>query len=762
MQTEKRLDRDSDPIQDYIAMLDRDASRPMPFRKLAALAKLGTLRRRLAAAVSRYPDPALERASAAAEVETRTSWWRRIATSFWGSKALMGLLLVVAQQFVLVAILILGVAYANVANRPPSPETGYLPAAARFSVVFLILFVFAFFFVTPFVSFLLLWAGRIVRSWRVSVPATVLLLLASSGATWFVFAAGGTRNPAFAPDAIHQFVESRKTAEFEAYQKWLDMNWLLKDPRFRADYESYLRTGPGRWLTNRFDTNDDAAWASPDALAYIGQFVDQEHDQVKFREWLKDYIERNRIYSRDIDVDVLVGPANQRFLSIWQAEPFLRDRDVNVRRAYYGEVFRRIRVAGLVFFGSMIAVYLLVYLFGPLLLVLGWIAAKARLAGLVTRIESVRDVYYSYPELRDLEGHPGFLGNSSEVVCRVHRGFVRAVALVTILVFGLWAVWMATRSADGRPMATQARLMNRFVMLPTSLRSAAGGPGAALNSQVPGEGSDVGPGGPGATIDTDGDGVPDEAPVPPIDDRLATLQKSFDDADYDTRKKLKALTEELLAANREIEVLRKQNAALETGQTQLEATAGMLGGRIGSSEGAAREAAGRAREAADLAQSANTRIINLGDQFETRTEALERRSESLEKRDDELQGTADAIAADLDERAKDLTARTERLGNRTTDLAERAEQIADLQRTAYLSIIGEFTRQIEALERRSESRLSRMFRKEDTREELANLRRRIQAVRGRLQASGNPDAPGFDAQLIQLQERIGPIEAKFR
>ena len=83
--------------------------------------------------------------------------------------------------------------------------------------------------------------------------------------------------------------------------------------------------------------------------------MDQEHDQAKFREWLKDYIERNRIYSRDIDVDVLVGPANQRFLSIWQAEPFLRDRDVNVRRAYYGELFNRIRIAGLVFFGVMIA-----------------------------------------------------------------------------------------------------------------------------------------------------------------------------------------------------------------------------------------------------------------------------------------------------------------------------------------------------------------------------------------------------------------------
>lgn len=762
MQTERRADRDSDPIQDYISILDRDASRPMPFRKLAATAKIGTLRRRLAASLARYPDPALERAGAAAEVETRTSWWRRIATSFWGSKTLMALLLVVAQQLSLVAILILGVAYANFATRPASPETGYLPAATRYSVVFLVLYVFAFFFVTPFVSFLLVWAGRLVRSWRVTVPATLLLLLASAGATWYVFAAGGTQNPAFAPDAIHQFVESRKTAEYEAYQKWLDMNWLLKDPKFRADYESYLRTGPGRWLTNRFDTTDAAAWASPDALAYIGQFVDQEHDQVKFREWLKDYIERNRIYSRDIDADVLVGPANQRFLSIWQAEPFLRDRDVNVRRAYYGEVFQRIRIAGLVFFGVMIVAYLAVYLFGPFLLLVGWIASKAKLNGLISRVESIRDAYYSYPELRELEGHPGFFGNASEVVTRVHRGFVRSVAIVSICVFGLWMVWMATRGgADSRPMATQARLMNRFVMIPAALRSGRSA-AAGLGSPAPANGVDVGPGGPGATIDTDGDGVPDEAPVPPVEVRLANLQNAFDDADYDTRKKLAALTGELEAANREIELLRKQSASLEASQSQLESTAGMLGGRISTSEGAARDAASRATEAADLARSANTRIINLGDTFETRTETLDRRAESLEKRTEALQGTADAIAADLDATAKDLTARTERLGDRTTDLAERAEQIADLQRTAYLSIIAEFDRQIGALERRAGSRLSRMFRGKETRIEILDLRRRIQGVRGRLQASGNPDAPAFDAQLIRLQERIGPIEAKFQ
>mgnify|MGYP006170868423 CR=1 FL=1 len=41
------------------------------------------------------------------------------------------------------------------------------------------------------------------------------------------------------------------------------MNWLLKDPKLKADYEQYLRNGPGRWLTNKFDTTDPAAYRRP-------------------------------------------------------------------------------------------------------------------------------------------------------------------------------------------------------------------------------------------------------------------------------------------------------------------------------------------------------------------------------------------------------------------------------------------------------------------------------------------------------------------
>src|SRR5262245_64337800 len=140
MQTEVSLERDTDLIQDYIEILNPRAARPSPFGKLAALAKLGALRRRLGSSARRAPDPELERAEAAAAAETTTTWGRRFATSFWGSRLLMALALVAGQQLVLVALLVVSAAYTNVTAFPASVESGYLPRATRGAVVLLVLF----------------------------------------------------------------------------------------------------------------------------------------------------------------------------------------------------------------------------------------------------------------------------------------------------------------------------------------------------------------------------------------------------------------------------------------------------------------------------------------------------------------------------------------------------------------------------------------------------------------------------------------------
>lgn len=776
MQTEPSLERDTDLIHEYLEVLDRKAARPSPFGKLAALTKMGFLRRRLQSAVLRHPDPELERAEASAIAETGGTWGRRFATSFWGNRTLMVLLLVGGQQLVLIALLVLSAAYTNLFTRPVNPENGYLPAVTRNSVIFLILFVFAFYFATPLFSVILMWGGRFFRSWRATVPALMLLMLAASAFTFLTFR--GLANPASGPDSLHQFIVTRSggaptgVKPYQAYSTWLDMNWLLKDPKFRADYEEYLRRGPGRWLTNRFDTTESAAWADPQTLVYIGEFVDQYHDQQKFREWLTDYVERNKIYSRDIerDIETLVGPANQRFLSVWQAEPYLRERDGHVRRNYFSQVYTRVRRLGMIYFGSLIAVYLLLYLIGPAFLVTGWLARSLRLERAASIVERARDRYYAFPEQRDLDDRPFYAG-AYDLLSRIHRSYIRAVLAVTMVVFAAWAIWLASRIEAPRPMTTQSALMSRFVAFPSTDRAT-----LATASQVPSPAAADAPtvaatpqsaafpggtGDPAVGIDRNGDGIPDEVPVLPLEARLAALERQIEDADWELQKKFKA-TEALLATyKQELEALRARDLQIEQRQSDIASQVTAVGGRIASAEMAARSAASGAESARGRAEAIAGQLASLADSVEQRADSLDRRVEALDRRAEDLQNTSEAIAGDLDERTRELTARTERLGERATDLAERAEQIATLQETITTALVDEFRRDIDAIERRAESRLYRMFNKKEALARLADLRRRLQLVRARLREAGDAESLRVDAEIERLQQRIGPIEMKF-
>jgi hypothetical protein len=774
MQTDASLERDTDLIQEYVELLNRGAARPGPFGKLASLAKLGSLRRRLAAAARRSPSPELERAEAIAAAETTSTWGRRVATSFWGSRLLMAITLFVGQQFVLLAILVLSAAYTNIATYPPIPEHGYVPRATRAAIVLLIAFVFAFYAAAPVLAALLLWGGRFFRTWRLSVPVVLLLLLGSAVCTLLTFR--GLANPGFASDSIHQFVETRSDLgsspdvnPYISYQKWLDneSHWLLKDPKLKADYEQYLRNGPGRWLTNKFDTNDPGAWASPDALLAIGALVDTEFDQAKFRDWLVEYIDRNKINSRDIDrdVDALVAPANQRFLSVWQAEPFLRDRDVNVRRHYFDDVFRRMRLVGIALFGTLLTLSLIAYLVGPLSITAGWVARSLRAGRVATAASGVRTRYYAMPERADLGADVS--GSTMSLLARVHRSYVRSVLAVTIVVLGAWILWLGGRSQPGRIMATQNALMNRFVAIPADTRTtpspAVVAPAQTAPLAMAGPPAfPAGTGDPSVAVDRNGDGVPDERVRPTLESRLAAIEKQLEDSDYEFRKRFKSAATLLEVYSREIDALRAQNASLEARQADLLNSTSALGSRLSTVEGTARSAAAIASAAQNRAESIGVQVTSLADTVEERTAALDRRAGQLEKRDDEIQATVDAVSADLDEKTTELRARTERLGERATDLAERGEQIAALQRTVYAALVDEFARTLDSLERRSHSRLYRMFNKAEARAQLADLRRRVQLVRAKLQESDDPDAPAFDKQLAELQERIGPVEVRYR
>jgi hypothetical protein len=765
-------ERDTDLIHEYIELLDRKAARPTLFGKLAAFNKLSVLRRYLRRAVARHPDPELERVEAAAALETDQSWGRRFATSFWGNRLLMAVLVVVGQQLVLLVLALLAVAYANLAYRPISSATGLQPPVARYGVVFLILFVFGFFFVTPLFTILLLWGGRFLREWRKTVPATLFAMFAAAAFTFVSF--DGTQNPDFSPDSIHQFAASRKLENFKAYEKWLDINWLLKDPKFQVDYEQYLRNGPGRWLTNRFDTTVDAKWADPESLKHIGEFVDQQHDQEKFREWLKDYVERNRIYSEGIDseIDTLVGQANQRFLSIWQAAPFLRDRDIHVHRHYFSEIFLNVRRWGLVYFGGLILVYLLFYLLGPALRVGNWLAASFRLPRAETVAGRARDRYYAFPEQDELTVDP-FFESSYALLERVHRSFVRTVVVVSMAVFAVWALWMASRSDRPVVVGTQSALMDRFVLVPTVERRSAlpadvayavqpGDPSLALIPANDAAGVYPGSRYPAPSEDLDGDGFPDKPALPPLETRLAALQRQLDDADYDVRKRFKANEALLAAYQTEIATLRSENQQLAgrlNGVTgDVTASVNVMQGQLNAAASAAQNAAARAAALEETTESALAKT----DELEQRAEALGTSVGELRERDETIQTRVDAVESDLDERTQELRARTEHLGERATDLADRTEQIAGLQKAAYTSIVQDLRAELNYLERASRSRLYRMFNKREAREQIVSLRRRIQNMRGLLQTNVAPEAAALMTELTNLQKEIGPIEERFQ
>lgn len=781
MQTEASLERDSDVIQDYIDVLNRKASRPTPFGKLAALTKLGALGRRLATAIARHPDPDLERAEAAVAAGMSRSWMRRVATSYWGSRALLVLALVAGQQLVLFALMIVSALYTNMAARPVSPETGYLPAVTRFGVIFLVVFVFAFFFVTPLFSVLLIWGGRFLRSWRMTIPVTVLLMVTSAAFTYLCFR--DVQNPAFTPDSLHQFVEIRKSSSFDAYTKWLEMkadptrpnlNWLLKDAKFRVDYEDYLRKGPGRWFLNRFDTVSSTEWADPQRLADLGVFVDSQHDPAKFEEWLKDYIDRNKINTPEVDraIENLTSPSNARFLSIWQATPFLEERDVHVRRNYFNLVYSRIQYWGLWYFGGLAFLYLVCFLVGPTLIGVAWIGRSLKLGAIAKGLERLRDAYYDFPEHRDLLAEP-FYDSSRQMLARVHRSYVRAATGITLIVFVIWAVWLTSWAAEPHPAATQNALMTRFVLFPSSGAAIQTGASGLQASQLPTQSlvqpadarTAAFPGGVGDPTfgsDEDGDGFPDEAPLSPVEARLLALQKQFDDADYDTRKRFKATEALLVAYKKEIDTLKTQNTELQQRANDLTNLTNTLSSQIAATDAAARSASGRAESALTENRALSSRVDLLGQTFDETAREFGRRSDALEKRDEQMQTTIDLISADLDERTTDLKARTERLGERAADLAERTEQIGDMERTAVSALVDQFRHEVNKLQRRSQSRLYRWFNKKEARAEILDLRQRIQAVRAMLQGTPAPEAERFWKELTELQQSIDPIEQKFR
>ncbi|HET9529184.1 MAG TPA: hypothetical protein VFQ92_02445, partial [Blastocatellia bacterium] len=472
------ITRDTDIIREYLAALDARERGISPFARLAATVKLAQLRRELDTAQLETTDEDLGALRREVDERLNRTFLRRFQVNPWGARLSIFLLVVLGQQLLLALWML---ATALFVKFSPVPQW-WNPVLPHEEPVFLYVFLFLFFFVTPMLALLVLFGGRYFRSWRRTLPATLIIFLLAVLGSYLVVR--GKLNPVQRSSSVSQLSRQRGLETIESYRQWVDANWLMKDPRFQRDYEAYLRKGPGRWITSRFDAKNDAAWR--DSMPVINEYLDGGQDPASFREWLKYYLDRNRIYSEErIDQEVaqMTSDANQPFLGIWQVEPYLKERDERSYRAYLGSVNRSAKVWGLLSLGLLTVVFLIIYLTGP---VLSFWERKSisRRAGAKRSAEDSFDTepraaatarntdrHYWFPERRDITSVP-FFDAPFEILSRVHRTFLRLAVLAVLSIFLFWAlIYMIGLARGPENVGSQVAFMQSNLLLGSAVGS---------------------------------------------------------------------------------------------------------------------------------------------------------------------------------------------------------------------------------------------------------------------------------------------------
>src|SRR5262249_16249548 len=330
------ITQDTDILREYLAALDSRERSLAPFARLASMVKLAKLRHDLNAATLETTDEDVLSLKREIDERLQKTFFRRFVSTKWGARLTLLFLLILVQQLVLVLYWLASLLFSRFMPRP----SWWNPLLPYEEPVALYLFVFLFFFVLPMLAITAVFAGRFIRSWRKTLPVTILILGVSLAWTLFIFRSDfrkrnvviKEKNPVVVKSSLVQFAKDRGVEEIKSYQDWLKENWLLSDAKFQHDYENYLRSGPGRWVTSKLPAKNDVAWR--DGLEVLNEYVDEGQDKKGFSEWLSYYLNRNRIYSEDRVEQEAAAIANQTpNLDIWQVEPFLRDREEHIYRA---------------------------------------------------------------------------------------------------------------------------------------------------------------------------------------------------------------------------------------------------------------------------------------------------------------------------------------------------------------------------------------------------------------------------------------------
>jgi len=757
------ITRDTDVLREYVAALDARERGFSPFGRLAATVKLAALRRELDASQIDGTDEDLAALRREIDERINRSLARRFLARRWGARLCVFLSTVLAQQLALAFVWFLAKLFVRFA---PLPKR-WNPVLPHEQPAFLWAFIIFFFFAAPMTALLILFGGRFLRAWRKTLAATLLIFATSAAFTFLVVRGKEQTNPVRHNTSLEQFAKERELS-IANYREWMDANWLMKDAKLKRDYEAYLRNGPGRWITSRFDAGNDAAWN--DSLQVMNTYLDEGEDENGFGEWLKYYLDRNRIYSEDrIDHEVgtITGSASQRFLGVWQLEPLLNERDRRLYGSYLGSINHAMWKWGIASLAMMSLAFLIAYLSEPLLQLRERFFGSA--AGRTSRKIAMDpdqpatsdgrlpQRLDSFPELSEIASTP-FFDAPFKLLAGIHRSFVRLVVLTSVLVFALWALVYAFELSAGRPNPrSQVELMGSHLLFGPSTS------GAAMSKA-----SDAGRLGltgsretledeKGASADGGREALGAARPA-----RLVELEQALDEADYQTEKRFKEQYRLNATQRSDVSSLKSLTSQLEQTTTALPQQISEVGSRANAAEARAGQIINEATAAKMTAEGVAKQITAKLGEVENRTARAAEQIGKVEDQASVLATRTEALEKELDRRARQIEARTEELGERTAGLKEREERFDRLQRATLTAILSELRASVDDLESRVGSGFYRFFNKSEARRDADSLRQRITALAAELRDLNTEQAKKMGEQLDALSKKVDDIVSRIR
>ena len=736
------ITRDTDVIREYLAALDSRERAASPFARLAATVKLARLRDELRLVHLEATDEDFDMLRRETEERlTRTSL-RRFLSRTWGARLSVFLMIVLGQQLALTAIWLITRMFARFA-----PTTrGWNPLLPHEHPGSLFAFVFLFFLLTPFLALCVVFGGRFFSAWKMTFPATLALLIVCGAATYLV--GRGKTNPVSLLPSITKFSQDR--GGLQNYHEWVELNWLMRDPRFQSDYEDYLRNGPGRWITSQLEGKGDRAW--DESLQIFTAYLEQGKDEEGFREWLSYYLDRNKIYSSDrIPQEVDTMTRDTRELGIWQVEPFLKERDRRLYQSYLGSIDTSMKRWGLILLALWVLIFIIVFIGRQLIAKLTTKKpTEADLEGTSPQSTTV----YRFPEMDSLST-PVFYDTPLRIFSHVHRSFLRLAVFSCVLVFLFWGVVYSIDLTSSKPNpASQDQLMRRNILfLPEGERE--------LRRVDSAQASQPRPYATIAALRAPGTETRSENDTP-VAGRFSSIERRLEEEDYQRNRRFKEQAVVLLSQGREIDLIKSLSSELKQTTSPLPEQLQELGNRAGAVEARAGEVLGEISSTRLKAEALEKQLSTRLTDIESRTSRAGEQVGKVEDQTSLLATRTEALEKELDRRARQIEARTEELGERTAALGEREQRVNQLQRITFEAILLNLTTDVDTLDRRVQSSFYRQFSRGEAQKDVEQLNQRVTRLSAQLKDLKTDQASRFVEQLESLRRRIEEISSRVR